>query len=152
MATTDQPKRRRKASVQVDLNRLDEILSRAEQRETGLSDVLKSVQEKLVELGKNGAMLQVTVDRMEKTIEESKQREADLVKRVSKLENLCMYIYAVGTVLVAVGMLTTWAINTGRFLTTTDRNDDKNYPQEVFYYAPLDKKHHGPHEVNNETK
>ena len=88
MATTDQPKRRRKASVQVDLNRLDEILSRAEQRETGLSDVLKSVQEKLVELGKNGAMLQVTVDRMEKTIEESKQREADLVKRVSKLENL----------------------------------------------------------------
>lgn len=143
MANTDQPRKRSRSVTKANLDRLDQILTKAENRESSFESTLKSLQDTIVDLGKSHERLKTTMENMEKTIDESKQREADLVKRVSKLENLCMYIYAVGTVLVAVGMLTTWAINTGKFFTGGGDKNDKNVPQDIFMYAPLDRgKHH----------
>ena len=143
MAITDQSRKRSRSLTKSHLDRLDQILTKAENRESSFESTLKSLQDTIVDLGKSHERLKTTMENMEKTIDESKQREADLVKRVSKLENLCMYIYAVGTVLVAVGMLTTWAINTGKFFTGGSDKNDKNVPQDIFMYAPLDRgKHH----------
>lgn len=148
MATSDQSKRRsgRPNSGSLshrDISRFAQILDRAEQHETKVDDRLEAFQKVITELQTNNASLQTTIGLMKETIEEAKKKEGDLVKRVSKLENICMYIYAVGTVLVAVGMLTTWAINTGRFFTGGGDRNDKNVPQDIFMYAPLDRgKHH----------
>ena len=150
MTTTDQPKRRPGRSNNTnlsrrDISRFEQILDRAEQHENKVDDRLEAFQKAITELQTSNASLQTTIETMKETIEEAKKKEGELVKRVSKLENICMYIYAVGTVLVAVGMLTTWAINTGRFFTGGGDRNDKNMPQDIFMYAPLDR--NKPHPI-----